>query len=784
MRFSYSWLKDFLPELTATPEQVAETLTSHSFETVVAGRLAVDPQILVAKIVKLEPHPNADRLRLATVETGAGEVTVVCGAPNIQVGDVVPFSPPGTTLVDGEGGRFVLKPATIRGVESPGMLNSPQELGLAAWHGGIYLLPPETPIGSRLADHLPADTILEADITPNRAHDCLSHRGVARELAALWQLTVREQSTASLPTTSLTDWTVSIENPDDTRRYVAVHVTGVQVKPSPLWLQARLWAVGARPINNVVDITNYVMYELGNPLHAFDAARLPQRSLQIRRAQAHEQLTTLDDQVRRLSPEQLVIATGDEPIAVAGVMGGHGSEVTESTAELLLEVASFRPYLVQTAAQALGLTTESSRRFSKGITPAVVGEAAARAVQLLGEQAGAMAVGVMDEYPRHAQAPVVSFRPERVSAMAGMTVPLPQTRAVLTQLRCEVAGEGAVWQVVPPIERLDLLGEQDLIEEVVRVVGLHEIPVQVPVAPPAPARLPVLVQWREQVRDVLVASGLSESYGYSFEDDTFAQWYGLPVGDERVELSNPVAPEQRFLRRRLLPGLVHQVLANKAEFLKPMGAPERALFEIGTVFQVGAGGVVSGVVEREHVAGVLVGERARQMQVDEIVSGVLQQFGITKLAEHSGELMVFDRSHALVRKLGMPVAVFELNLTVLQQAATREPAWQPTLVTEQQPVAYTAPSPYPPVFRDISLLVEPGLTVERVREVLERAGGTLLVDVELFDEYQPDGTAQKSLAFHLMYQSFERTLTTDEVDVLHTAVIAALTDELHAEVRE
>lgn len=787
MKVSYNWLTSLIPALTLTPAELAELLTKHSYNTEIAAEFKIDPKVTVVKIIKIEPHPNADRLRLATITDGQNEVRVVCGAPNIKEGDVVPYSPPGTTVRDENGEPFQIKLAKIRGVESPGMLNSPRELGLGEEHGGIYILPSDTPLGSRLAEHLPNDTILEAEVTPDRAHDSLCHLGIAREVGMLLNLEVVEPPLQPLPDKKLSGWQLDIAV-SEVDRYLGVKLKGAKIQPSPLWMQARIWALGHHPINNVVDISNYVTWEFGNPTHTFDAAKLNSRKIGARFAKTGETLRTLDDVPHELTPQMLVITNNDEPVAAAGVIGGEGTEVDENTTEVFLESASFHAYTVQRAATLLKTATESSARFGKGLSPVLAERTATRALNLLNELAGAEIEGVVEYYPRPAQTVTVKFNPKRVSRMAGVAISDDQVVAILKQARCDVRDAGDLWQITPPIERLDLAAEHDLVEEVIRIYGLENIPATT-VQQSQPSILDSGAQCRENIRDLLIQNGLTETYNYSWEDENLLQLLNISFAEsERLALTNPTAPENKFLRRELMPRLLGNVLTNKAEFRKKFSGVERGLFEIGTTFQPGKGGRVPGVIEEEKIAMATVGANAVG-QLTNIIDALCRAYGISKAAELA-KAEQLNTATSLAGKIGLPVATAEFSLSRLIESATQQPQFELSEADTREARQYVAPSKYPPVYRDLAILVDPKVSIEQVRGVIARAGGKLVADVDLFDVYDrmPDAEtsgdpAKKSLAFHIAYQAPDRTLTSFNADALHQRIVKELQTEFQALLR-
>ena len=804
MLISYNWLKELLPDLKANAHDLAELLTLHSFETVISGTIAIDEKVIVAQVVSIEPHPNADRLKLVTINNGAETIRVVCGATNYSLHDHVAYSPPGTKLKDEQGESFVLKKATIRGQESPGMLNSLRELGLGEAHTGLFILPKDTQVGAKLADYIPIDTILEPDIEPNRAHDCLSHKGVAQEIAALLNL----NNLVELP-----DWKVTIEKPDETPRYFGALLTDAKVQASPIWLQARLLAAGIRPINNIVDVTNYVALEMGNPAHTFDADKLPGKTIGVRRAKQKEKLTTLDSVKHSLSSDNLIITANNTPAAIAGVMGGKASQVTENTISIFLEVANFKPYVIYNSSVALKSISESSTRFSKGITPALVDASAARALQLFQELADVKIIGQIDFYPKKAKRRTITFDPAIPTQLAGTHIKTNDAKNILTRLRCNIDEDKNTWQVKVPLDRLDLIYENDLAEEVIRVYGLEEIKASKPVKhKKKQAALSEHVQWREAIKDLLVTLGMTETYNYSFANESILKLLGAKQSaKDRLAIINPRSPEQKYLRRSIIPHLINNLLTNKAELRKKFTNTERALFEIGIVFRPGSGGAVANVIEEELIAGALV---FGATPVKDIVENILESFGITNVEfktvastaiwgdttteiiyseEKLGRMGTLNSSSTAAGKLGLPILLFELNLNKLISHAENKPPASITdmSITHDKSAQYKTINKYPSVYRDLSLIIDSNVRNEAVQEIIERVGGINVIDVDLFDEYNAasdsastDPQPRKSLAFHIAYQSPDKTMTGEEVKKLHNKIISVLKSELAIDLRE
>lgn len=812
MKVSYEWLQELLPGLQASPAAVAEQLTFHSFETTVLRARKLDPKIIVVRIEKLESHPNADRLRLATVSTGKVRTRVICGAPNIKEGDVVPFSPPGTTLLDENGQLFELKVAKIRGEESPGMLNSLRELGLGTSHSGIFILPAATPLGSALVEHIPDDTILEAEVTNNRAHDCLSHLGIAREVGALLDLPVKMPAmvTLSSPTPIVDGFSLAIEEGNDlVARYNALLVTSLHNGPSPLWLQARLLALEVQPKNFLVDVTNYVMFELGNPAHAFDAERLPGKQISVRHSRENESLTLLNtDTTQTLPADTPLITADDQAVAIAGIVGGSKTAVGEQTSNILVEIANFTAFPLQQAMVRLGLRTEAGVRFSKKLDPSLIESTAARLQYLLQHIAGGVSRGGLEYYPRPPKLRPIAFDPAQVSKLAGTDFTATDIKQSLEAQRFTIDASRVPWQIQIPPDRLDIQGEYDVVEEILRIIGLENIPAKEIKSFSTPVALPRTISWREAVRDVCVKWGLTEMYNYSFANETLLQKIGVSLADP-LGIINPPAPELKYLRQSLLPGLLQNVYKNKGEFRI------QKLFEIGTVFSRGNGGVVPGVREKMHLAGAaVVGEKGSDNFIKMFVTdGLLPNLGITDVTrEHEisdllGQHTILRHRRKRIGQFGLlkqeigrklkfesPVAVFEVDLGALIALATNDPPYHQIFNDAYQ---YQPFSKFPPVWRDISLLVSPGTRIETVQEVIESIGGKLVADVDLFDVYQPSpeaagGAARPdesmsppmSLAFHIKYQAADRTLTDSEVAAVHNRIVSSLQEDLAAVLRE
>jgi phenylalanyl-tRNA synthetase beta chain len=828
MKLSLSWLSDYVAH-GRTADEVAHLLTMSGLE--VEGVEHTGPAfggVVVGRVLDAQPHPGADRLRVCQVDLGGdAPVQIVCGAPNVGAGQTVPVATVGTVLVlpsretPGETAPVTIKKSKIRGETSEGMICAEDELGIGTSHDGILVLDadggPATAPGTPFADYLDArglrggDAVLDVNVTPNRP-DATSHVGVARDVAALTgkplvlpEVTLPEAG-APFPVP------ITVEDADGCPRYVALVVEGVTVGPSPAWMRERLEAVGVRSINNVVDVTNYVLHETGQPLHAFDLDRLAGPEITVRRSRAGETLETLDHAERDLPEGTLVIADAAAPVAIAGVMGGAGSEVTDGTTRVLIESAAFDAPSVRRASKRLGLSTDASYRFERGVDETGQLRAAARAAALLAEVAGGtLAPGVADVVSRPYTPPTTTFRLSRVARVLGVAVPADEALRLLRAIgfETEPAGDGDTFAVTIPPWRPDVAREVDVIEEVARLVGLDRLPdvADVPVAL-APVAEDPLHGLLDRARRRLVVLGFHDLATNSLVPAATAAAYADAAwtGNERavVETLNPISQEMAALRPSLLPGLVQAAAYNAAR-----GADALRLVDVGHVYaRAGEGEATTIVGYHEHASLALamagLAERggwdrpARPTDVFDlkgVVLDVLADLGISDVEEtphpeasgvaayrlvlSSGgrRLGVLGRlSDALAEAAGLRGELFvaELDGPALAGAATRG------ATARYQPV-----SRHPAVERDVAVVVPEGTAVGPLLATVREAGRPLLTDARLFDVYRgdriPAGT--QSLAFALRFGS-DRTLRDAEVDGRVRRVVAALEREHGAALRQ
>jgi phenylalanyl-tRNA synthetase beta chain len=801
MNISVRWLRDLVPGLEGSLEEIVEHLALRGapvegIESVGAGL----GDIVVGKVLAAGQHPNADRLTLCEVDGGEGVVHVVCGAPNVQAGTFYPFAPVGAVLP----GAFKIKKAKIRGEVSQGMLCSAKELGLGADHTGIMALPGEhTPGESFVAAMGLDDATLDVEVTSNRG-DLLSHLGIARELASegdgrpvLPAIPGAAERTPDYVEDAhrarVGEVSVRIDDPDLCPRYLGAVIRGVHVGPSPAWLQERLRGAGARPINNVVDATNYVMLELGQPLHAFDLERLSGSSIVVRRANEGEAtFHTLDGEERRLTDDTLMICDADGPVAIGGVMGGLDSEVADDTVDVLLECALFDPKSIRATRRRLGMSTDASYRYERGVDPEGLRRAIERAIAVITATAGGTLDGpVLDCCPRPFQSELVDLRLSRIEHLLGVPFESEYVTQLLSPLGFAVEGEtdGVLHVRVPGFRSYDVTREVDLIEEVARTHGFDAFPSEL--RPSRPGTVPdhPLFQLEDELRAMLCARGLFETQTPAF----------VPSGEGDVEVANPIASTHPFMRRALLPSLLRRLEYNLAH-----GNRNVRLFELGTSFQKTTAGCPPG--EAPHLAAVLTGLREPphwSIQAEPIsVWDLKALFEDVVRCAYRGPLPV-SAGPADVDHLD-PGATFVVRTEGggvvgragrVADASVDTPPWagdvwafELTLPEEPQPAPTVtfAPLPaYPASERDLALLIPGGVTVEDVHGAITSAAGQELESVFVFDVYEGEALdeGQRSIAFRLRFRSRKRTLKDKEVDRNVRSILKRLQEALGVGVR-
>lgn len=820
MKISLKWLSNYIdikkfltdPE---GPQKLSALLTQGGLEVEgVENQSQQFKHVVVAKILEMGKHPGADKLTLCKVSTGDKEHKIVCGAKNHKAGDIVVLAMPGAVLP----GDFAIKVSKIRGEESHGMLCSEKELGLPGDSGGIMILPPNAKVGENFAKYAKLDdVIIDISVTPNRS-DCLSHFGLAREISGL---TGTAYEFPIVPFTEGRESTrklikVNVDDQDRCPRYAGRVVQNVKVGPSPQWLRVFLEAVGLRSINNVVDITNFVMMELGQPLHAFDMDLLSGPQINVRAAKEGEHLKTLDEQDLKLDGSELVIADGKGPVALAGVMGGEHSGVNNHTRDVFVESAYFIPSTVRRAARRHGMSTDSSYRFSRGIDPDGVNLALNRACQLLGELAGGTVCSdSYDNYPRPIVKSRIPINLEFISQRLGFEVTANEAKKLLERVGCSVTGSGQKLMVNPPQFRADLNIQEDLAEEILRLKGFEQVPEKLPDFGDEPTRDNSRFGLDYRMAETFASMGLNQSVNLSFTSSKFQKSFlgsepgqpkelGLDYTPEWVEIQNPLNIELDVLRVSLLPSLARNAAHNASH-----GEARGGLFEISPVFfqkekedlkgprpfteesraamilwgeeegswfsQVGGAPLfyrLKGVLE-----GFLEAWRYKMVRFDKLenVPSFLHPGQSARVFVEGKAVGVIGVLHPLVLEdldLRVPAVVAELNLELLY---TGQPK-----TTKVKPI-----SKYPSIDRDVAFLTPSELPAGDVKTQLLKAAGKSVVHCEIFDVFSGKGVpaGQKSLAFRLTYQDSTKTLSDDEINAVHQKAVQTVCQKLSLSVR-
>lgn len=804
MKLPYSWLAQLVDGLP-DPETTGETLTMLGFEVeeIVSPGAEIN-DVVVAKLLETEPHPDADKLTLCKVNDGETVHHIVCGARNMKAGDCVALARVGTVLP----GDFKIEKRKIRGQTSKGMLCSTRELGLGDDHDGIMILPGDAPVGERLVDYLNLnEAIFDLGITPNRS-DALSAVGLAREAAAAFDKPLAMPETAAMPADSEPDYAPRVDLDDETLcpRYTALVIKNVKIGPSPDWLKTRLEACGVRSINTVVDATNLVLLELGQPLHAFDLKKLAEGRIVVRRAKAGETIKTIDDETRTLSDDMLVIADAKAPVAVAGVMGGADSEVSDDTTDILLESAYFHPPSVRKTSKALGLSSEASYRFERGVDFETVIPAAWRCARLIAELAGGTIAGEMTVADAEDDSLIEPLR-ERSLALSldycdrllGKALDRDEIESIFNRLNLTVSERSDTEITVRiPSYRKDIQRQADLIEELARCHGYNSFEPVMPLAPlKAPERQPIARDLVRRIRDYLNCNGLDEALTYSFTDARALKPFpngGVNEEAPACAILNPINSQEGVMRSSMLPSLLQSAQRNAAH-----GNADFGLFELARVYRPGG----DRVDEARTLAGVIVGSPARDWRngkrefdffdLKGLLQGLLGLAGLSRfrtldgpecLHPHRGVAIqagktpfgYYGELHpAIADDYGLQgrVCVFEMELEPLGRAYDKSlPQFKP----------YSA---FPAIRRDLAFLLPDGVSAETIEKTVRKHGGGHLEDVALFDYYRGKQVAEgcSSVAFRLTFRSSEGTLKDDDVDAACQSILNTLQSECNVRLR-
>ena len=800
MKVPLSWLRQYV-DVNIPPSELAHRLTMAGVEVGEVEERGGWSEVYVGRVTAVQPHPNADRLKLCAVTTGTDEMEVVCGAPNVAEGQKICFARVGADLYNAHSGRReTLAAARIRGVESQGMICSELELGLGDDHSGIIVLPDDAPLGEPLSDYL-GDTVLDLELTPNRL-DCLSMLGVAHEVAALTGGTVTDPEVCYEESGPVVDERVSISiaDPDLCHRYTATVIDGVNIGPSPQWLQDRLTRAGLRPISNVVDVTNFVMLEYNQPLHAFDLDTVKDKTVIVRRARPGERLTTLDGVDRELTEENLVIADSSDAIGLGGVIGGANSEIGPGTQTVLLESANFNATNNRETATSMGLRTEATLRFEKGLRPELAPLGLRRATALIQEVAGGtIAPGIIDVYPEPPDGPpTVTLTARRLRQSLGMEVSLVQAREALDSLGFTSEGSSDALVVTIPWWRNDVNIEDDLVEEVVRVIGYDAVPTEMLSTPiPFHSQTPIIAL-RDEIKDLLAAGGMQEIINYPLASEELLGRIRLD-GEELhpMRIANPMSSTHEFLRPTLQAGLLTTLAVNQSSGPGPF-----RLFEAGRVFLTRTGDLPE---EVETVAAVLAGRRGEASWLADHASADMDFFDAKGVVEwlldrmeipamwEPGEHPVYQPGRCAVVRCGDAVLghVGEIHPTIRERfdldagtVAGFELRLQALIdaLPESERRFESLPR-FPAATRDLALVLPADVPAGRVTELIMRH--RLVHRAELFDIYSGENLepGTKSLAFHVYLQAADRTLTNEEVSRSLDGLLRTLDREVGATLR-
>ncbi|MFB1080473.1 phenylalanine--tRNA ligase subunit beta [Jeotgalibacillus sp. JSM ZJ347] len=802
MFVSYKWLEDYIDLSGVTPDELAEKITRSGIE-VEGVEIPADgiKNVVIGHVVSCEKHPEADKLNICQVDVGEEEnVQIICGAPNVGEGQKVAVAKVGAVLP----GNFKIKKAKLRGEASHGMICSLQELGVEAklvekkYAEGIFNFPQNAEVGADALEALMLDdAVLELGLTPNRA-DAMSMIGVAYETGAILDRPVKlpDLSYDTVEEKAIDAIKVRVEAVDENPIYLAKVVKNVKVGESPQWMKNRLVAAGIRPHNNVVDITNYILIEYGQPLHAFDLDQIGTGEIVVRLAKQGEKIKTLDEAERSLSENHLVITNGEVPMAIAGVMGGFDSEVTDQTVNVVIESAYFAPSSVRQTSKEIGLRSEASSRFEKGVDPKRAVLAAERAVQLLSLYAdGKVLSGTSSADNLDIQEKEISITLKKINRVTGTELTEEAVLDIFRRLQIEASANDGLITVSAPTRRGDLEIEEDLIEEVARLYGYDNIPMTLPVHETNPGGLSPRQQKRRLIRQTMEGAGLVQAVTYSLTNQQKVTEFALDVKTP-VELMMPMSEERSQLRQSIIPQLLESVAYNSARQKE-----SSAFYETGSVFLAEGAELPN---EEEHLAGAMTGLwqlhpwQGEKKQVDFYVAkGILdalwEKLGISE--EISYQAAKMDHMHP-----GRTAAVYYKNQQVgivgqvhpvkakeldLKETYVFEIKLEAIYGDETAPLKYSAIPRYPSISRDIALVTDRSVDAGKLESIIKEAGGKLLKNVQLFDLYQGDKMEEgkKSLAFSLTYMDPERTLTDEEVVKAHNQVLDAVKEKTGAELR-
>ncbi len=752
MKILKSWLKDHI-DLCLSDKELIEKLNISGTE-VESFCSTLDEKVVVGEIKEVEKHPNADRLRIAKVFNGKNELTIVCGAPNIEVGQKVPLAKVGAKL-----GGIEIKETEIRGALSEGMLCSEDELGSGEDHEGIKILPNEYEVGKPLNHYVESDTVFELEITPNRG-DCLSHIGIAREIAALTNSSVSKTPIAlDMNSANIKEHlSVKINDKKICPSYMARMVQGVKVGPSPSWLKERLVKLGIKPINNIVDITNFIMLDLGQPLHAFDAGKIEGKEIIVRKSNPNEKIKTLDGILRPVK-DAILIADKKKAIAVAGVMGGQNSEISENTTSIILESAEFNRKNIRKTVKDLGLVTEASYRFERGIDSGGVEYALNKAAKMIQEAAEGRILSGIAKAGEKTGNQKLKIEYNKIKNMIGLDLAESEINHILKSLGFEIKGN----ECIVPAWRHDIEIWQDLAEEVARVYGYSKIK-QIPLQEAKPAKKSPYY-YKEALKDILKDAGFTETINYPYLSEAEVKSANLKVKD-LLEIVNPIQPENKYLRNSLAPGLLKSIAKNSSvdpvllfelgkTFFKKTESSNIAIAASGKGSKEAIGDAVDRIEDKLKI-------NRRYLSVREVPLEDLKKFKIRKPSAHMLEIMVDEL---------LPKMKFKPEDLILK--------------SNKKQVSYKTVSKFPSVTRDLAFIVDREINSIEVEDAIVSTSG-LISRVELFDEFASNkfGANKKNIAYHIYLQHPEKTMTDKEADGIIKDIVSKIEEKYKAELRK
>ncbi|MGV3761733.1 phenylalanine--tRNA ligase subunit beta [Parapedobacter sp.] len=797
MNISYTWLKDFI-QTDLTPTELSAILTDIGLEVESLDVVERVPGglegLVIGEVKTCSQHPNADRLKVTTVDIGADEpLHIVCGAPNVAAGQRVVVATVGTTVHPINGEPFKINKSKIRGEASEGMICAEDEIGLGAGHDGIMVLDASAPIGTPASTFfgLQDDYVFEIGLTPNRA-DAASHLGVARDVAAFLRSGYRMPDVSAFAAERAQPLPVTVEDTVACPRYTSLTISGVQVGESPKWLRERLIAIGVRPINNVVDVTNYVLHELGQPLHAFDADRLAGDKVIVRHAKADESFVTLDGVARKLHPEDLMICDAEKPLCIAGVFGGMDSGVTESTTRVFLESAYFNPVSVRKTSKRHGLKTDASFRFERGTDPEITVLALKRAALLITEFAGGqISTAVSDHYPNPAQPFTFDVRFDGIRRLVGKAIPDGEIKTIIEALGIAVVAEtDGVLTVQVPRYKVDVTREVDMVEEVLRIYGYNNIEIgrQIKASlntSPKPDKEVV----QNQVADLLIGNGFREILSNSLTKFDYAD-----EPERAVRILNPLSTDLDTLRQSLLFSMLEAMAYNQKR-----KHADLKFYEFGHTYRLDG----EGYRERQHLAVAVTGNRLPQQwnhagkpvsfyDIKAAVDAILRRLNISGWQESDVPASHYDYGVSYERGGNVLVSFGAVSRPILAKADVAGDVyyadfdWGAILkAIRKNKITYREVAKYPAVQRDLSLLVDTDVTFGMLKRIAERTERKLIKAISVFDVYKGDKlpVGKKSYALHFVLQDDEKTLADKQIDAIVKKLIANFEKEAGAAVR-